>query len=197
MVNNFNLLLHAGFIDAIVARLRHRRRPADKNAGTVGQIVKRIDHAGVVAGELVPVFPVLRLGVIGPEQDDDRIWLKRQRVGERALQHIRMFAVAQQCAAAQAEVMHVPVGAEHLLQPRGIILAAFKAGADRDAIADTGHPNWLRIISGLQRLGGCSRDSSQNQPGGQQNSKHLFHGELFNRDFPFGFWPKTGVSLTR
>ena len=122
------------------------------------------------------MFPVLRLGVVGAEHDDDHVWRGLERVLIGLLVPVGIVALFQKRAPADAEISDFPLVAEHRLELGGIGLARLRARTLSDAIADAGDVDWRFVaggFDGVQRPGGVGVGGEK---GGEIENAE-FHGD--------------------
>ena len=124
---------------------RDRGAEVDLRLGRQG--LERVDHLLEVAGEILLVGPVVALGVVGAELDDDHVGLEREGVLPGEFVHIRIVAGVHHGAGAHAEVAHPVVVAEHRLHLGGITVDGTQVDAVTvsDAVADAGHADGTRL----------------------------------------------------
>ena len=172
---NGHLLLERGFVDAEVAFARNRNRAADEDAGLRGQVEERFHEIAVIALELRLMLPVLRLRIIRAEHDDHRVGLEIESLRVGFLVPIRMIALAEQRARADAEVADHKALAEESLQLGGVGHAFACPGTLRDAVADAGEAERGAVALQCERFGGveCGCKGS-----GEDGEEQLFHGSF-------------------
>lgn len=61
------------FVDAEIAFAGNRHRVGDINAGLAREFGELRDEAFSIGGELVLEFPILRLGIVRAEHDNDNV----------------------------------------------------------------------------------------------------------------------------
>jgi len=126
-----------------------RHRLADPHRRRARQRPKRFNHRDVVGDILIRIDPVVRLGVVGAQLDDDDVRIARPRALVGAFADVGLVALAQQGRAADAEILDLPGRVEllqHPLQLGGIAVAqpVRDARSIGDAVADTGDESGVR-----------------------------------------------------
>ena len=119
------------------------------------------------------MLPVVGLGVIGSEHDDDDIGSGGLGALEVGGLLVRLVAAVHEGSTAEAKVFHLPFFAEHLLQLRGPGLPALGADALGDAVANTGHFNGVIEFGGIDWAGVLGLGEPEGEAGGEE--KNGFH----------------------
>ena len=146
-----------------------------------------IEQGAQIAGELFPVFPILRFGIVGAEGEDDDL---RREVGQ--LLELRELPVGEvtvlkQGRAADAEISNVEARAEQFGEDDRVAvgLAILDPRAKGDAVTNARDADGALIIGGMQggfarRVGATGRPNGKREANGRKDQPfHSLCAELF------------------
>src|SRR2546425_6126738 len=139
-----------------------------------------------VAGELFPVFPILRFGVVGAEGENDDLRREAGQLLELRKLPVGEVTVLKQGRAADAKISYVEARAEQFAEDDGVtvVLAIFDPSAKGDAITDAGDANGALVIGGMQgrfaRVGATGHPNAKRDANaGKEQPFHSLCTELF------------------
>ncbi|CCY14975.1 uncharacterized protein BN773_00968 [Prevotella sp. CAG:755] len=122
--------------------LKDGSQPTNPDLAAAVGLTERIDKRLVIRHEIIaPVGPVARVGIVQPKMNHNEVGLVVKGLTELEQLHVRPMAPPKQCGTVVAEIAHLIVCAQQLLQLCGIgrVLTVGKGHAVSDAVTHTGH----------------------------------------------------------
>jgi len=112
-----------------------------------------VEQGAQVVGKISAMFPVLRLGIVGAEREDDRLRVKSGQVIKLPELPIGQVSLPEQGRAADAEIADLEPGAEQFAEDDRVAIgfAVLDTRAEGDAVAHAGDTDDASIIRSAER----------------------------------------------
>ena len=122
-----------------------------------------VDECAVVADELIAVVrPVARVGVVESEMNHHEVGLEVESLSEFRQLRVGPMAMTEQCGSRVAEVLHLVLRTQQLLQHHGIgrVLTVAQSVAIGHAVAHASHAEYMLVFA-LCRRHECSKQQEE------------------------------------